>query len=282
MNQVEKKLIQLFADEKYSTAISNAGIFRFPASYRFETHAHLEYEINYVNAGCCIMGAGEDYVPLKQGECIVINPFTPHCFMVDMRKTCKITQLEIAILHSGKVAEGIRFLNPQSPFTKLKDCEPLVPVLERICFYHRTQSESEFIKAQLDFEQLSLYAALSGYIERTEKAKTAEPDRLGRLVHYINENLEEELNIEELSDMFEVSSRYIRKYFLRQMGMTCTEYITMLRVGRAKELLWDPLKSVTDVALTSGFNSSQYFCRIFKKQVGLSPAQYRRMWKKTE
>ena len=45
------------------------------------------------------MGVEENYVPLRQGECIVIAPGQSHCFIVDMQKACKITQLELSLIH---------------------------------------------------------------------------------------------------------------------------------------------------------------------------------------
>ena len=76
-----------------------------------------------------------------------------------------------------------------------------------------------------------------------------------------------------------MSSRYLRKAFEDSIGISCSQYITMLRIARAKELLWDWEKDITQVASLTGFNSPQYFCRIFKKHTGMTPAQYRNMKK---
>ena len=63
--------------------------------------------------------------------------------------------------------------------------------------------------------------------------------------------------------------------------MGSNEYIAMHRVGRAKRLLWHPEYSVTDVAMQCGFSSSQYFCRVFRRMVGQTPAQYRGKWRES-
>ena len=55
MEKLEQQLIRLLTDSRYDTNIRKSGIYRFPSNYRFETHAHEEYEINYINAGTCIM-----------------------------------------------------------------------------------------------------------------------------------------------------------------------------------------------------------------------------------
>ncbi|MEE1198283.1 MAG: helix-turn-helix transcriptional regulator [Acutalibacteraceae bacterium] len=54
------------------------------------------------------------------------------------------------------------------------------------------------------------------------------------------------------------------------------QFILKIRIERAKELLDFTDKSIADIAESSGFQDQNYFARIFKKQVGLSPTQYRK------
>lgn len=280
MNKLENAILQLMLTSDYRVVMQNAGIFRFPSSYRYETHSHVAYEIIYVNTGCGIMGIGENYVPFKPGNCIVINPYVPHCFMVDVQKTCKITQVEMAVFTSAAIDEEVSFLQHETDYYKLNNCESVLRLLENICCCHRMRRSDTYARTQMDFAMAQLYAGLSCYIDEARKETVpAGNDKVGKLIQYINENLESDLNIEELSEQFEISSRYVRKYFLQQMGMNCTEYIAILRIGKAKELLWEPSNTITDVALMTGFNSSQYFCRMFKMRVGMTPVEYRRMWR---
>lgn len=282
MNQLEQRLLAMLGSDQYETKIRKAGIFRFPSNYRFESHAHREYEINYVNTGCCIMGVEEEYVPLRQGECIVIAPGQSHCFMVDMQKTCKITQLEAVIRFPKEAVGKLLFPAMESPYCKLHDCEKLLPLLERISYFHRAEELSQADQVQLDFSLLELFALLSEQFEgqlRDRLESEKDSGKVEEIIRYIHENLDQELNMEALAVSYGVSSRYVRRYFQEQMGMGSSEYITMLRIGRAKQLLWRPEYSVTDVALMCGFSSSQYFCRVFRRQTKTTPAQYRKLWR---
>lgn len=283
MNELEQRLIQLVSDSEYHTHIRKSGIYRFHSNYRFETHAHKEYEINYINAGACIMEVDGSYVPLKAGECIVIAPGSAHCFMVDMQKTCKITQLELVIRYPQNAVKGLGFPGFSEPYHRLRECENLLPLLERICYYCRAGEQEATGEVQIDLMLLQLYALLSDMIDRKKTVETSEvADRVKELIRYIQENLDSSLNIEQMARMYGISSRYVRKYFEQQMGMGCSEYITLLRLGKAKRLLWNPDYSVTDVALMSGFSSSQYFCKVFHRQIGTTPAEYRRQWQREE
>ena len=280
MNGLEQKLIGLLSDSSYETNIRKSGVYRFPSSYRFETHAHEEYEINYINTGACIMEVDGSYVPLKAGECIVIAPGSAHCFMVDMQRACKITQLELVIRCPGDLAAGLAFPGFSEPYHRLRECEHLLPLLERICYYCRAGEAEATGTVQIDLMLLQLYALLSEAIEKKRMGDySAEADRVRQIITFIHENLDGDLNIEKMARQYGVSSRYVRKYFEQQMGMGCSEYITMLRIGKAKRLLWNPELTVTEVALMSGFSSAQYFCKVFHRQIGMTPAEYRRQWK---
>lgn len=277
MDQWKENFIQLLSDGGYHTSIRKAGVFRFPSSYRFETHAHREYEINYINTGACIMEVEGSYVPLKAGECIVIGPDKSHCFMVDMQKACRITQLELVICCPQGKLEGMVFPGFLEPYHKLRECEQLVPLLERIGYYFRAGEREKTGEMQLDLMLFQLYALLSEEMDKNrQNADLKEANRARKVIRHIEENLDAELNLEQLSRQYGVSSRCVRKYFERQMGIGANEYITMLRIGKAKRLLWNQDYSVTDVAFLSGFSSSQYFCRVFHKHLGVAPAEYRK------
>ena len=163
---------------------------------------------------------------------------------------------------------------------RLRDCESLLPLLERAVYYHRAGDLGLTEQTMLDLTLLQFYAAVSEAVRRQRRQEGRE--RSGKaesVLQYINEHLDEELNLERLAREHEISSRYLRRYFQEHVGMGSSEYITMLRVGRAKRLLWRPEYSVTDVAMQCGFSSAQYFCRVFSRMVGQTPAQYRNKWR---
>ena len=84
--------------------------------------------------------------------------------------------------------------------------------------------------------------------------------------------------MEQLSRDYGISSRYIRKKFMEEIGMNSSQYINTLRVNKAKELLWNFSLNITDIASMTGFGNSQYFCRIFKSFTNMTPAGYRKLW----
>jgi two-component system response regulator YesN len=64
--------------------------------------------------------------------------------------------------------------------------------------------------------------------------------------------------------------------FAQQSGKTFTEYLTGLRMNRAKELLRETDKRSSEIAFEVGYNDAHYFSYMFKKQTGMTPSEYRK------
>lgn len=215
MNRIKESILSMVVSDSFDIRTRNAGIFRFPASYRYEMHAHCEIEINYVNSGSCIMVVEGVFIPLKRGDCIIIYAGVQHQFIVDDKENCRITQLEFEVLNLPEKAKAMCFFRMSMPYIRLRGCEAMCEYMESLCRIRRYEKD--------------------------------------------NENRE----------------------MLVQLGYFQL-YICTLRLGKAKELLWFSSKSVTEIAMDTGFGSSQYFCRVFQKHEHMSPMEYRNLWKKQE
>lgn len=277
MDNLEEIIIENFLES--SIQVRNSGVFRFPSAYRFENHNHKEMEINYIRSGHCIIGLKDSFIPLKPGDCVIISPGVPHYFVVDSREKCSITQLEFSVQVPNRLEEELAILEQEKMYYKLTNCEMTGYLMESLCRMNRMETDSRPIQLKLGFFQL--FVELSAQITAQKQIwkKKGKAGRISELISYINENYEQQLKIEELARKFDVSSRYIRKCFIQETGDSCQHYINMLRIGKAKELLWFTGSTVTEIAMKTGFNSSQYFCRTFQQYVEMSPLEYRNLWR---
>ncbi len=90
--------------------------------------------------------------------------------------------------------------------------------------------------------------------------------------HYTNP----ELTLRQVANEVALSNNHFCTIFSQETGVTFTEYITTLRIERAKELLRDKQMRTSDVAADIGYNDPHYFSYLFKKYTGVSPRDYRR------
>lgn len=93
---------------------------------------------------------------------------------------------------------------------------------------------------------------------------------------YIQENYSKDLSLEEIARRFDFNYSYFSSYFKKISGLKFTDYLAKVRLQKAKDLLRTTDKKVYDIALEVGYANSQYFYRVFKKEFGLSPEEFRR------
>lgn len=92
---------------------------------------------------------------------------------------------------------------------------------------------------------------------------------------YINENYHRDISLEEVSRSVDISSYYFSKLFKEETGENFIEYLTAIRIEKAKELLHHRENSIKNISIETGYSDPNYFSRIFKKQVGITPTEYR-------
>lgn len=100
---------------------------------------------------------------------------------------------------------------------------------------------------------------------------------LGRILLFIEENLNRSFTIEELCSAFHCSRSYISHLFCSSTGHSFPEYLNLLRMEEARKLLAQTDFPITEIALKTGFSSSSYFSSLFRRMNGMSPSTYRNL-----
>jgi AraC-like DNA-binding protein len=130
-----------------------------------------------------------------------------------------------------------------------------------------------------DYTALALQLARSNIMEVAVRASRKSCDKRAEIESYIANHLRDpDLSVETVAARCGCSKRYIHKIFAAA-GETAGQHILRARLaGSAEDLASSELRhlSITDVAVSWGFNSSSAFSRVFRKQFKVSPSQYRR------
>ena len=88
--------------------------------------------------------------------------------------------------------------------------------------------------------------------------------------------------LEELADLISMSPTSCSRFFRTHANRTITDYITDVRLGNAVRALVDTTESVSVICYNCGFNNLSNFNRIFKEKKGMTPRDFRQMYKKTK
>lgn len=107
-------------------------------------------------------------------------------------------------------------------------------------------------------------------------AITFEKNSFTEISAFIEKNLSMALNTELICNRFYISKNKLYKCFKKNCGYTVNEYIIMLRLNRATELLKNTSEPIYRICEAVGINNYTYFSRIFKKKIGTTPYEYRK------
>ncbi|RXZ84151.1 response regulator [Paenibacillaceae bacterium] len=140
------------------------------------------------------------------------------------------------------------------------------------------ETEPEFLETssitELIAQASSMYdAALEQLIQQRRNKNRL---NLEEIKHFVDEHFTENLKMEKLAKSFFVSKEYLSKVFKQQFGLNLTDYITKLRMEKARHLLLHDSLSIKSVAELCGYEELGYFYRVFKKQFGLAPGEMRK------
>jgi AraC family transcriptional regulator len=97
-----------------------------------------------------------------------------------------------------------------------------------------------------------------------------------RVTSFMRDNLDRQIGLDDLANLVNLSRFHFCTAFRRATGHTPYQWLTTLRIGRARELLADPKLSITDIALAVGYETPSAFAASFRKVTGTSPSDFRR------
>ena len=92
---------------------------------------------------------------------------------------------------------------------------------------------------------------------------------------YIREHMVDNITVADIAEALHFNAQYLMRAFKGKTGLSIIEYITQARVDTAKKILRDTKLPIKEVANLAGYGDYAYFARVFRKETGKSPSQYR-------
>ncbi|MCI9337132.1 MAG: helix-turn-helix domain-containing protein [Lachnospiraceae bacterium] len=136
--------------------------------------------------------------------------------------------------------------------------------------------KAELLNALEDLARLNVQMLLE-FTRRVEAAKCGgNGSALIRSArHYLLAHMGENISTEDLSRVLGMNRTYLCKRFQEETGQTVGHYMTSMKMEEAKRLLAVTKKSAAEIALYLGYSSQSYFVKVFKRQFGITPGEYR-------
>ncbi|MGZ7442050.1 response regulator transcription factor [Paenibacillus sp. TH7-28] len=116
---------------------------------------------------------------------------------------------------------------------------------------------------------------MSRLAEVLSRQQARDKSTFADIVKYIEQNYQSDLSLQDIASRFYVSREYVSRKFKQDYGINFSDYLGKYRIDKAKLLMLNPHLKLQDIAEMVGFHDVKYFSKVFKKQVGLSPREYR-------
>lgn len=251
--------------------------------------AHPKYEIFLLIEGDVTMLINSQRYLISNGALVLLNSKDLHISMNNAPRTYR----RITVMFDSRT---IRQFNTEH--TNLLDCFKTATARQRNILYLNPEQVQTFqtLAGRIlnncdssafgdDILALSALLSLLVFINRLYRTRLPEVAPLPLtplirdIVDYVDSHIDEELNVNELCSRFSYSAAYISAQFSKQMGLPLKQFIITKKIALAKQLLNEAL-SVTQVCERCGFGDYSNFIRTFKKNVGVSPLQWRK-WSHT-
>ncbi|MEI7420905.1 MAG: AraC family transcriptional regulator [Prolixibacteraceae bacterium] len=237
-------------------------------------------------AGCaqsiliyCVDGKGK--IRLNNGnhevqadEYLIIPAGTPHSYHSDMKNPWSIYWIHFTGKKSAAFVRhaGIPMQVERNKFSRTNERLSLFNDIFRNLDRGFGIEILEYVNQILGF----LLASFTHLHQFQELRKADENDHVALSINFMLENLDKKLRLNEIAEAAELSISHYSKLFQTRTGHSPIDYFTQLKVQRACRLLDNSGWMIADVARESGFDDQFYFSRVFRKVMGLSPAEYRK------
>ncbi|MBS6194437.1 MAG: helix-turn-helix transcriptional regulator [Clostridiales bacterium] len=220
---------------------------------------------------------GREYV-IRPGEIFRTYPYEQHDTGTSPEEKASLYYL---IVDVEKVLENYGGCEPEDreklrayfekSEEKIQKCDSgVLEVLGR--FIKIMEEEQKFRKTKI---RNILSETLMSIAEAPEKERRQKNSLMERSRIYIQEHICEEISLETLAELEEMSLSTFKSYFRNITGIPPAEYILRKKIEQAKRQLMESKASITEIAFSCGFSSSQYFATVFKRFCYVSPSQFR-------
>lgn len=277
------------------------GTDRFPFQYyqehfnwnRLETvewHWHSELEFVEILQGAIECHIGEEIIELREGDTFFINSGVIHKYQAP--KVCREKQCIFSdILFQPEI------IAPNSSLIYEKYVRPIVLYGKPFLVMRQTQAWEESVRSLYhhivnvcltaeDLTELRIQAGVSElwtrlfhylYREETEQQENKNilaQARLRKMMQFIWDHFHEKITLDDIAASANISKSAALRCFRSGMQTSPVGYLNDFRLNRAKELLLTSHSTVSEIAVSVGFDNVGYFDRVFRRTFGVTPKQF--------
>lgn len=272
-----------FKDKSKPLIVGSCGTYHLYTRPKLPTHrprGRLDFQILYIASGKAYFYFDNNPEPsiVTAGHMVIYRPKEPQRYIyygVDQTEVYwvhftggNVTNL----LRSYGINNHMRIIYTGTSFEYTRIFKQMIQELQR---------------CQTDYRELltlllhQLFISIHRQLNKEQKRKNEYLDKEMELaIQYFNDNYNTEINVEEYAVSRGMSISWFIRNFKQYTDTTPMQYIVSLRITNAQILLETTDDTITEIGTIIGYDNPLYFSRIFHKQKGISPSEYRKQCKK--
>ncbi len=295
-----EKEVNIVTDETLRE-MKKHGTERFPFQYyqehfnwnRLETvewHWHSELEFVEILQGAIECHIGEEIIELREGDTFFINSGVIHKYQapkVCREKQCMFSDIlflpEIIAPNSSLIYE--KYVRPivlyGKPFLVMRQTQAWEESVQNL--YHHIVNvcldEEDLTELRIQAGVSELWTRLFHYLYREESEQQENKNilaqaRLRKMMQFIWDHFHEKITLDDIAASANISKSAALRCFRSGMQTSPVGYLNDFRLNCAKELLLTSHSTVSEIAVSVGFDNVGYFDRVFRRTFGLTPKQF--------
>lgn len=247
-------------------------------------HMHAEFEFLYLYSGEMDVRTGNKHFLLHENEAVFIPSNVIHCATSD--RSCHYAALVFgdSFLVDFRDIEADKYFPPAlyaSDTAAVKITEQTSweqNILSNLKYILQNDIEDKkelFVKGHL----LIIWQQMHQYVFSSHGTNIGADtiNNLQKVIHYIKNNYSHDIPLDELAQEAHMSRSHFCRQFKEFTNLTPMEYLNRFRIMKCCEYLTSTDWDIKKIIYTCGYNNISYFNRVFKKEIGCTPSEYRQV-----
>jgi AraC-like DNA-binding protein len=248
-------------------------------------HWHPDLEFIFVLNGDMEYFVNGQIIYLEKGEGIFINSKRLHHNYSKNFSNCTFLVVVVhpSILgtdtHLGKEYFELKFGIETEDYCLLKDdISWQKEALTQVTAIYNEVNRKNHNPLRLLSQTTSLCACISENIQKVKSQGSDEPSWLilWNMTGFIQKNYAYSISLDDIAAAGSICRSRCCQFFSRYVGQSPNTYLTRYRISKSCEMLRQSNMAIVEIAMACGFQSSSYFTQVFKKEIGLTPKEYRK------
>lgn len=268
-----------FKDKSRPLIVGSCGTYHLYTRHRLPTHrprGRLDFQLLYIASGKAhfYFDNSEQDTVVTAGQMVIYRPKEPQRYVYYGSEQTQVYWVHFTgnnvtnILRYYGITNQMRVLPTGTAFEYARLFKQMILELQR-CQDHYPEL--------LTLLLLQLFITMHRQITREHTVKNEYLDKeMGHAMKYFNDNYATEINIEEYAASRGMSVSWFIRNFKQYTHTTPMQYLVARRITNAQMLLETTNDPISEIGRIIGYDNPLYFSRIFKKQTGMSPSEYRK------